>query len=212
MSLSEYFDYVVDGEIKKIGIKRGGKLNGKPLGKNSPDSTYISLGLYPRQGEKPVFDASTHTCTGPTRAFDADNQVVVYSWSVNEIPLADLKETAKKAVTDNRESRQIGVIPITISSGTFNYPYSELYAMQHFGRWQAITAGVSSLPSYWRDEDDNNNAVVLNDFLVMAGAINDYLMALGAESHAVKARIDAATDKETIDAEVEAYKTYDPLA
>ena len=129
----------------------------------------------------------------------------------NEPPLPDITtEEAHAAINAIRTRRQSGVMPITISSGTFNYPYGELEAMKHFNTWQAITAGMSTVPSYWRDEDNNDNAVIADDFLAMAGAINTFIFGLVAESHAAKARIGLLSDDTSIRAEIESFEAYQP--
>ena len=129
----------------------------------------------------------------------------------SEPPLPNVtSEEAHQAINAIRVRRQSGVMPITLSSGTFNYPYNEMEAIKHFNTWQAITSGLSVVPSYWRDEDNNDNPVVADDFLVMAGAMNAFIFGLVTESHAVKSRIDGLSDNTSILAEIEAYKTYQP--
>tara|TARA_R110000850_G_scaffold11976_4_gene40748 strand:- start:23071 stop:23655 length:585 start_codon:yes stop_codon:yes gene_type:complete len=119
--------------------------------------------------------------------------------------------SACEKISKHRHSKETGVMPIAISSGTFNYPYSLMISIEHFNLWQAVTAGVTVLPAYWRDEYDNNNAVVLADFLVMAGAIKTYLLNMGSRAHTDKAAIELLSTKAEIDVIVDAYLLYDGL-
>ena len=123
-------------------------------------------------------------------------------------PLNEAKQEAKQQLTDIRLSNMSGVMDVTISSGTFPYPYSENLAMQHFNRFSAISAGLISLPSYWRDENDSNNVVVVNDFRLLALAMSQKLESHATRGHSDKDLIDAATDIDAIDSIVSDYKSF----
>jgi hypothetical protein len=51
--MNNLFAQVVDGEIKRLNIRRGTPFNGISFGKNSPDATYIEHGLWPVVGQAP---------------------------------------------------------------------------------------------------------------------------------------------------------------
>lgn len=111
-----------------------------------------------------------------------------------------------------RANKEQSVIPITISSGTFNYRCSEDNVIKLFLRYQAIQSGATTCPTYWRDEDNNNNPVVANDFLLMSAAMDAYLLAIGAESHRYKdLLLPAATTKTEMDQLCSDFEAYDPL-
>lgn len=98
---TQIFDHYEDGEYKAVNVRRGA---GK-MGRLSDDSVYAEHNLYPVVGSKPVFNADTQTCTGPTRSFDEENKVSRLSWTVADIPLSTLSERLKADVTVRTQER-----------------------------------------------------------------------------------------------------------
>lgn len=133
------------------------------------------------------------------------------SYAKLQAPIQDIKKEAKENITAHRKSKYEGVISITISSGKFNYPYSEMLAIAHFNRFKAITEGLMSCPEYWRDEDNNNNPVVVGDFLIMAESANTCISNFATRAHTDKDSIDKAATKEDIDIIVNSYLAYNGL-
>lgn len=204
---TQIFDKVENGAITRQNVRRG--TNG--IGRLSDDSVYLAKGYYPHTGTKPSYDTATQTISGPVHNVDEVNKNIILVWTVSDIPIETLRQNGFTAITAYRESKYQGVMPITISSGTFNYPYSEMLAMAHFNRFQAITAGVMTCPTYWRDEDNNNNPVIVGDFLIMAESVNTYISNFATRAHTDKAAIELATTKAAIDIIVDAYLAYDGL-
>jgi len=96
---TQVFDCVENGEITAQNIRRGGVFRGKRLGRLSPDSTYLSLDLYPVTGAKPNYDNVTQVLTGPVHAWDSVNKVVRLTYVVTDIDrqviLSRIKEEIK---------------------------------------------------------------------------------------------------------------------
>jgi hypothetical protein len=106
--LSEYFAYVVDSEIKAIRVPRGAIHGGKRFGNSSPDSTYIASGLIPITGTKPAYDTYSQRLTGPTYTYVSETPEVTCDWTVEYIPLAELKQNKN----DEVNNAFVGVITI----------------------------------------------------------------------------------------------------
>lgn len=95
--MHEYFDHVVDGQIRQYNIRRGGVFQGRQLGKLSPDSTYRAFGLWPVTGQPPAHDPAVQTCREITRTVDMENQVTLRQWEIDEKSVEDLRAKLKSA-------------------------------------------------------------------------------------------------------------------
>jgi len=88
--MTEYFGQVIDGQIKKLNIRRG-----TVCGKNSPDSTYIANGYLPIVGTAPPYDSATQRLQGPRYVINGEQIDKVYT--VVDIPQEELINTLIRA-------------------------------------------------------------------------------------------------------------------
>lgn len=97
---TEYFAHVDNGEIKAIRVPRGATFNGKRFGKTSPDSTYIAANLIPITGSKPAYDSYSQRLVGPTYTYVSETPEVTQDWTVEYVPLAELKQNKNDEVNN----------------------------------------------------------------------------------------------------------------
>jgi len=102
---TQLFDCIENGLITAQNIRRGGKFRGKQLGRLSPDETYISLGLYPVVGVKPVYNRATQYLNGPLHEWDSAAQVVNLSYVVTDIDRESIVKSIKKQIKEATQNR-----------------------------------------------------------------------------------------------------------
>lgn len=218
MALSDLFCHVVDGEILKVNIRRGGVFNDKQLGKNSSDSKYLELGLYPVSGGKPAYNAHSQVCSGPVFEFDELSEVVNRVYTVSDIPISALQSQAKQKINQIRYNRSTTDIPHTSSTGTFNYFHSSEAIAEFKQVVNEVTNPLIPLNymqgtgGYWRSNDDVNVPLTETEFLDLSITVTMWAAGIIRESHSAKSLIDLATTKQEIDTIVSNFETLNPLS
>lgn len=117
----------------------------------------------------------------------------------------------KDMINEYRKQKCKSVIPITLSGGTFNYRVSSEMAKDIANMIIDNHLFGSALPTYWRDEDNNNVAVTADDLKTIARTMKDYILAVGAESHRVKdEEFPLCTNEDEIKNACNGFKAYEP--
>ena len=89
INTSQMFAQVIDGQIMRLNLRRGAKIPGVSLGKNSSTADYISNGLYPIVGTKPTYDTNVSKVSGPT--YNVVDHTVVKTYVVTDKSLGEMK-------------------------------------------------------------------------------------------------------------------------
>lgn len=123
------------------------------------------------------------------------------------------KVSCKTEINTIRRTKENVVLPISLSSGNYRFRCNREQVILMYLKYQAISTGISSVPSYWRDYDNNNIPVIADDFKKIALEMDNYLMKIGEESHRVKdVLFEQVVTKEGLSELCEVYRNYDPLS
>jgi len=113
--MTDFFCHVDNGTIIAKNIRRGSVYNGKKFGSLSPDSTYISFGLYPKVTIKPAYDPLIQRLSAPVYSIVGETVEEVYTVIDKDVQeVKDLMIRDLGRVEDEKEAEGI-----TLSTGEF---------------------------------------------------------------------------------------------
>lgn len=130
---------------------------------------------------------------------------------VDDFIMCEYRRIAEKDIDSIRNQKCSCVIPITISSGTFNYKADE-------NEVQSIALMVMAhdnyglpLPTYWRTHDNQNPSVTKADLITISAAMKQWILDVGAQAHIVKdVHIQNCSSKEGLQDVCEQFKNWTP--
>jgi len=135
---------------------------------------------------------------------------------LTDIGLDAYRKVSRKKIDVIRYQRSTSNIPFTCAHGSYSFfknteEIAELKQAVNDINSESVSFNEVS-GGYWRSNENVNVLMTEAEFKDLSRTTTLYVAGLGRESHIQKTAMESATTKAQIDAIVEAYKTYDPLA
>lgn len=97
--MSTLYGYAPNGEIERINITLPAAIGNAWV----TESGAAEHGLFPITGNEPIYDATTHRCTGP--AYQLDGGEIKRIYTVEEIPLEEMAARVVAEITEKTQAR-----------------------------------------------------------------------------------------------------------